>query len=125
MKEYERPVVLLNADLAEGVYTASGVSCLSVSSWLDGTDGSGIYRVVFKVEHTGHQSYGQTVTAVMSTNVSIAEAPEDVTAEASGNIVTLVRNNQLNDAGLTEIWVKLSAAVQPTVVEATATDCVH
>lgn len=124
MNEYMKPTVLLNEDLSEGVYAASGDNCIQVSSWYDNTDGTNIHRLVFKLVHSGHQSYGQTVTATLSTDVTIVETPGDVTGSVSGNVVTLTRNNQLNDTGITEIWVKFSAATQPTVLSATAT-CVH
>ena len=124
MDNYIKPVIIASDDLAEGVYAASGASCLNVTAWNDGTDGANIYKVVFKVTHTGHQSYGQTIQAVMSTDVTVVEAPGDVTATASGNVLTIVRNNQLNDNGLTEIWVKLSASAQPTTVSVSASDCV-
>ncbi len=125
METYIKPSVLCSEDSFEGVFAASGANCLSVTSWLDGTDGSGVYRIVFRVEHTGHQSYGQTIVATMSTSFTVVETPGDVTSSVSGNVITLTRNNQLNDTGLTEIWVKMSAATQPTVVSVTATECVH
>lgn len=125
MNNYIKPEIIVNDEMAEGVYAASGADCLNVTAWNDGTDGTNIYRVVFKLTHTGHQSYGQTIQAMMSTNVTVVETPGDVTATASGNVLTVVRNNQLNDTGLTEIWVKLSASVEPTVVKATASDCVR
>lgn len=124
MKAYVTPVVMVNEDAAEGVYAASGVDCMDVTSWIDSPDGS-VYRVVFKVTHKGHQSYGQTVVATMSTNVTLVEAPSDVQATVSGNVVTLVRNNQLNADGVVEMWVKLDASVAPTVLEAVASDCVR
>lgn len=127
MDTYTKPVILLNEDLSEGVFAASGNSanCLSVTPWLDGQDGSGNYRIVFKVEHTGHQSYGQTIVATLSIPFTVVETDGTVSASVSGNVLTLVRDNQLNSTGLVELWVKVSAASQPTVISATATDCVH
>ena len=127
MKNYISPMVLVNDNLAEGVFCASGANddnCLNVTSWEDSMDGS-LYRFVFKVTHRGHQSYGQTIIAEMSTPVQVIETDGLVTATVSGNTLTLFRNNQLNDNGLTEIWVKLSADVKPSVVSVRAGDCVR
>ena len=127
MGAYVKPVILQNEDLSEGVFAASGSdgSCLSVTSWLDGQDGSGSYRIVFKVQHTGHQSYGQTIVATLSTSFTVVETDGTVSASVSGNTLTLVRNNQLNDTGLVELWVKVNAATQPTVLSVAATHCEH
>ena len=98
--------------------------CLKVTSWEDTKDGED-YRFVFKVTHTGHQSYGQTIVAQMSVPVTVTETDGRVEAKLDGNTVTLVRHDQMNDNGLVELWVKMRAGEHPTVVSAEATDCVR
>ena len=129
MKNYEQPRIIEDMDVAEGVYAASGSAganddCLDVSWWEDNKDGD-LYRFVFKVTHKGHQSYGQTVTAVMSEPVQVIETDGTVNGTAAGNVLTLVRDNQLNDNGLVELWVKLACDTHPTVLTCSASNCIH
>lgn len=105
----------LNLDLDE--------ECLDVSVRPDGVDGSGNYKFVCKIEHFGHQSYGQSFGIYFSTNISVVEVPGDVEASAEGNHLLLKRNNQLNNNGLVEVWIKLSAEEQPQVTGITDITC--
>ncbi len=97
--------------------------CLNVSVRSDGTDDSGNYKFVCKLEHFGHQSYGQSFGIYFSQEVSVVEVPGDVEAEAEGNHVHIRRNNQMNDNGLVEIWIKLSAQESPEVTGITDIAC--
>lgn len=97
--------------------------CLNVSVRSDGTDGSGNYKFVCKLEHFGHQSYGQSFGIYFSTDITVAEVPGDVEASADGNHLHLYRKNQMNDNGLVEIWIKLSAPVSPEVTGITDIAC--
>lgn len=98
--------------------------CLDVSVRPDGIDGSGNYKFVCKLEHTGHQSYEQSFGVYFSTAFSVVEVPGDVEAEVQGNHLQLQRNNQMNDNGLVEIWIKLAAQEQPQVTGITDVICV-
>lgn len=102
-------------------YQAS--TCTTVSAYADGQDGDGHFKMVFKIEHKGHQSYGQRFTAIFDHNFSVVEVPGDVEVELSENRLMVQRNNQLNDNGMTEIWIKLSAIEQPKVLEITNVMC--
>lgn len=97
--------------------------CLDVSVRSDGVDGSGNYKFVCKLEHFGHQSYGQSFGLYFSTNISIVEVPGDVEASAEDNHLLLKRKNQLNHNGLVEIWIKLAASEQPNVTGITDITC--
>ncbi len=97
--------------------------CLNVSVRSDGVDESGNYKFVCRLEHFGHQSYGQSFGIYFSTDISVVEVPGDVEAAADGNHLCLNRKNQMNDNGLTEIWIKLSAAVSPEVTGITDIAC--
>lgn len=98
--------------------------CLDVSVRADGIDGTGNYKFVCKIEHKGHQSYEQSFGVYFSTPISVVEVPGDVEAEVQGNHLTLQRNNQLNDNGLVEVWIKLGAREQPEVTGITDVTCV-
>ncbi len=88
--------------------------CLNVSVRSDGVDDSGSYKFVCKLEHFGHQSYGQSFGIYFSQNITIVEVPGDVEATAEGNHLHIHRKNQMNDNGLVEIWIKLSEAISRT-----------
>ncbi len=103
---------------------SSSSGCLKVSVHPDGMDGSDIYKFVFKLEHTGHQSYGQSFSVQFSTDITLVEVPGDVEASAEGGQLTFKRNNQLNDNGLTDVWIKLSASAKPEVTDITDIACV-
>lgn len=93
----------------------SSATCLKVSAREDGRDGDGNYKMVFKLQHTGHQSYEQRFAAEFSEDFSVVEVPGDVQAEVVGRELRVQRKNQLNDNGLTEIWVKIASSGQPKV----------
>lgn len=98
-------------------------TCTTVAVYADGKDGDGNFKMVFKLEHKGHQSYGQKFTAAFDKGFSVVEVPGDVEAEVSENRLTIQRNNQLNDNGMTEIWIKLKSTEQPKVLEITNVLC--
>ena len=94
-----------------------GSTCVTVFAYADGQDGDGNFKLVFKLEHKGHQSFGQKFTAAFDNSFSVVEVPGDVKAEVSDNRLTIQRHNQLNDTGMTEVWIKLKADKQPKVLE--------
>lgn len=114
MMDYEKPVVLANEDVAEGVYAASGagsadcwtVSPVSVQDW----DGS---SHVFEVHcvHTNtveHISSASTVTLTFSNTLTAARSEFDTTF--SGNTVTVVRTlladaYKSGDSVTYKVWV--------------------
>ena len=98
-------------------------TCVTVFAYADGKDGDGNFKMIFKLEHKGHQSYGQKFTAIFDNSFSVVEVPGDVKAEVSENRLTIQRDNQLNDTGMTEIWIKLKAEEQPEVLEITDVLC--
>lgn len=97
--------------------------CLNVSVRSDGTDDSGSYKFVCKLEHFGHQSYGQSFGIYFSQEIEVVEVPGDIEAAAEGNHLHIRRNNQMNDHGLVEVWIKLSAAESPEVTGITDIAC--
>lgn len=97
--------------------------CLDVSVTSDGIDGSGNFKFICRLEHKGHQSYRQSFGVYFSTQVAVEEVPGDVDAEVHGNHVIFSRKNQMNENGLVDIWVKLSASEQPEVTGITDVTC--
>lgn len=97
--------------------------CLDVSVRSDGVDDSGNYKFICKLTHKGHQSYRQSFGLYFSTHVTVVEVPGDVDTQVDGNHITFSRKNQMNDNGLVEIWIKLSADEQPEVTGITDVTC--
>lgn len=65
MKNYEKPIVLVNSELSEGVYAGSG-NCYTVSAYIHQTpqEGRGDYRMQLYAAHAadGHHSGAQYLT---------------------------------------------------------------
>lgn len=99
------------------------IECLDVSFRHDGRDGNGSFKMVFKLQHQGHQSYGQSFKVEFVNGVSIAEVPGDVKAEVCERVLRIERKNQLNENGMTEIWIKLWSEFQPDVVKIFDLEC--
>lgn len=84
MKAYERPLVVVNEALAEGIYANSGLvgmdsSCFNESHWIGGTpyDGYPYYDVYVSVQHNAtadqHTSAVQIVTVTFNQPVNCVE----------------------------------------------------
>lgn len=89
MKNYEKPVVLVNEELAEGVYAASG-DCwtASVKSFRQVGD-SNEYWVDMLFCHNGEEGHSNvTFTATFNQDVSLGCFNGNGSASASGNTVT-------------------------------------
>ena len=101
MKNYEKPIVLTNEELAEGVYAASGETsndCWTVAVTPDQSDAGGYATFRVAATHSTsvtHISTKTVVTIVFSDTVTSAEY-EGFTASVSGNTVTLTRESPAN-----------------------------
>lgn len=129
MKTYERPVVLVNEELAEGVYAASGAA-ESADCWtVDATsvqDWNGSHHV-FEVscKHSTaveHISSATTVTLTFSN--TLTDAYSEFSSSFSGSSVTVVRElladaYKSGDNVTYKVWVK--AADEATTKAITCT----
>ena len=101
MKNYEKPIVMINEDMAEGVYAASG--CWTIYTTFGNrveSEGYSNFRVIANHNSTLHISTATTIVIPFDGNVSAPEFDGGAfTASASGNIVTLVRANHANSEG--------------------------
>lgn len=102
MKNYERPVVLVNEEVAEGVYAASGgevsSDCWTVSVTMDQSDAGGYSTYRVAASHSNdveHISTKTVVTVVFNGTVTSAEY-EGFDVSVSGNVVTLTRESHAN-----------------------------
>lgn len=126
--KYEKPIVLVNEELAEGVYAASGAE--SAKCWTvvapSVQDWNGSHHV-FEVQcvHSDaveHISSASTVTLTFSN--SLTDAYSEFSTTFSGNQVTIVRELHANayksgDTMTYKVWVK--AADEATTKAITCT----
>lgn len=102
MTDYEKPAVLANEDVAEGVYAASGTEvtndCWTVDVTQDQSDAGGYSTYRVAARHTPavvHISTKTVVTVVFNGPVTRAEY-EGFDVAVSGNTVTLTRESHAN-----------------------------
>ena len=76
MKKYERPVVLVNEDLAEGVYAASGKSCWTANGAGKQTAVSsrGDFRFQINGVHHGEERHAASVYITFTFDQMVKEA---------------------------------------------------
>ena len=73
MREYKKPVVTVDNELAEGVYAASGAGCYTATATIHQTPqtGRGDYRIQVNGRHSAdHTKEAQTLTISFNKNVS-------------------------------------------------------
>lgn len=73
MKKYEKPIVMVDENLSEGVYTASGAGCYTTTAYIHQTPqtGRGDYRIQVNGHHDAdHTKEAQTLTISFNQNVT-------------------------------------------------------
>lgn len=73
MRTYEKPIISVDAGMAEGVYTASGAGCYTATANIHQTPqtGRGDYRIqVNGQHHADHTREAQTLTISFNQNVT-------------------------------------------------------
>ena len=96
MKKYEKPVVLINEEWAEGVYAASG-ECWTVSVTMSQPDAGGYarFRVKASDPNAGHISDKTVITINFNKAVTSAKF-EGFSVSCNGSVVTLTRESHGN-----------------------------
>lgn len=133
MKYYEKPIVLANEELAEGVYAASGGNCWAptITSVQDYVDGKHVFEVgnshSTDVEHIS-ESY--TIEITCSAPVTVASVENDWPCSFSGNVVTVTRTSHANgyksgDVTTFKVWIGTGdeATTRSLTATITCTDC--
>lgn len=130
MKEYVKPVILENEELAEGVYAASGdcwtVSASSAQDW----NGSEHVFEVAAVHSTGleHISGACTVRLVFSNTLTSARA--EYPSTWSGSTVEITRGSLANayksgDRMTFKVWVTCADEALTKAVTCTSASCTY
>lgn len=90
MKTYVKPMALVNNELAEGVYMASGVTgsdCYSnISAVVQRQESASIYICVVEAKHNGHITHGQKIHLSFSVPVTVTECEYPATGNGTQSI---------------------------------------
>lgn len=137
MSNYERPIVLANDELSEGVFAASGAAGIgcwdtgitSVQSW---NGQQHIFEVSGSHVDTDHMSSSQSMAITFSGPVQNVQVEGNVVVDrVEGNVVYVTRNLHGEHAGeemTFKIWVAGSNQAETEALTATGcglTGCEH
>lgn len=124
MKKYERPVVMINEELAEGVYAASGATCYLVNGFgcqnpyeLNGTNMNAWTVHVDGIhDDPGHHSSYREVTIVFNYPVYVEKYESNTTVLSGDGTNTIVvslnhHNNSVDNIGLSGFVVKVDKSI--------------
>ncbi len=122
MKEYVRPVVLENEDLAEGVYAASGDRCyeVTVNIHQKPETGRGNYRMQLNATHNAedqHHSTAQRLTRVFNLPVEVVSCDQSEVSGSGTNTLNIsysYHNNPSENIGLGNLTVVADAGLAVT-----------
>lgn len=94
MNNYEKPMVMVNEELAEGVYAASGSDCWSISVYTTGNVGSDFREVHIDGTHTnpGHHNAYPSVSITFNQTITGVPSTSGLNCSYGGNSVTVSRN---------------------------------
>lgn len=109
MKKYEKPIILANSDLSEGVYAASG-GCYNVTATIMQTPqtGRGDYRIQVNAVHAGeHTSESQVLTISFNQPVDYASGGTLLTGSGSTTLTIqlIYHQNTTDNIGLSDLHV--------------------
>lgn len=98
MSTYSRPVISVDAGMAEGVYAASGTTpgCYTVKAWIHQTPetGRGDYRIQVQAQHASdHTKTAQILTISFNQNVTYVSCNGNGASYVSGNGTTVLKVN--------------------------------
>lgn len=124
MKNYTKPVVIANEDLAEGIYAASG-ECYSASAYIHQKPeiGRGDFRIqVNGIHHADHTK--ETQWLYITFNKPVSYKSSNGTLENGNNTNTLIirysyHQNPSDNIGLGDLIVEADAGLAITNIKIT------
>lgn len=128
MSKYEKPIVEIDAGMAEGVYAASGAGCYTATARIHQTPqtGRGDYRIQVNAQHSAdHTKEVQILTISFNHLVTYKSCNGSGASLVSGNGTnTLVINlgyhqNPTDNIGLGDLCVESDAELEITGVSIT------
>lgn len=121
MKNYVKPMILANEELAEGVYAASGADCYTISWNIHQTpqQGRGDYRIQFNATHAAdHHSTGQKLVVSFNKPVEYVGSNGKLVSGSGTSTITVSfeyhNNNGPEGIGLGDLIVKADAGLAIT-----------
>lgn len=114
MKNYEKPIVLANSELSEGVYAASGADCYTVTYNMHQTpqEGRVDYRIQLNATHAAsdnHHSGKQTLVMSFNQPVDYSSSNGTLIGARNSSAITIeynYHNNGGDSIGLGDLVVK-------------------
>lgn len=118
MKDYSKPIIVRNEELAEGVYAASG-DCYVVNAYIHQIPeyGRGDYRIQVNGVHNaadGHHSGEQVLTLVFNIPVTYKSSNGTLVGGDNTNAISIkynYHNNQVDNIGLGDVIVEADAGL--------------
>lgn len=110
--KYERPIIIANEDLAEGVYAASGSQCYTVTAYITQSPvtGRGDYRIQMNAVHNAnHTNNAQTLTITFNQPVKYVSSNGDSYFGDDTNTLAIYFSywqNETDKIGLGELVVE-------------------
>lgn len=129
MKTYERPIVLVNEELAEGVYAASGgdadEDCYTVTAYIHQTPetGRGDFRIQVNGVHQagdGHHSGQQILVLYFNQAVTYKDSNGSLAGGDGTSTISIdysYHNNGYDNIGLGDVIVESDAGLAVTGAE--------
>lgn len=128
-KAYEKPMVLVSQEMAEGVYMGSGAGCLETDIGVMSTSNQDReFRVYFKHTSDDHGNEGRTTTITFNKPVCIVNIDSVTSYSGDGtSVVTVVRSgsDQYQNGNANwgcDFFIKVKAVdgSEPSTISATA-----
>ena len=119
---YEKPVVLVNEDVAEGVYAASGADCYTVTAYIHQTPetGRGDFRIQVDGVHAAgdnHHSGAQELVLSFNQAVTYKGSNGSLTDGDGTSSITIAysyHNNGYDNIGLGDVIVEADQGLAVT-----------
>lgn len=111
MKNYVKPIALLNEEIMEGVYAASGSGCYSVRTNIHQKPetGRGDYRIQVNATHKAdHTCSEQILTLMFNQEVTYVSSNGSLAGAGTSNVIKIKYsywNNPTDDIGLGDVVV--------------------
>ena len=124
MRKYVKPIAVVNSNLAEGVYAASG--CYTATAYIHQTPdggGQGTYRIqVNGIHNADHTKEAQTLTISFSLPVTYTSSGGSLVSGSGTNTLVINYNyhqNPTDNIGLGDLVVQADAGLAVTSVNIT------
>lgn len=123
--KYEKPIVIINEELSEGVYAASGAGCYTVTAYITQIPqiGRGDYRIQLNAIHNAeHTNNAQTLTIRFNQSVKYVSSNGELGCGDNTNVLVLnfgYWQNGYDQIGLGELVVTADEGLEIVNVKLT------